>query len=940
MYKFLTFLFFTICTTYSQENVLHFTIENGLPHDITYGIFQDKEGYIWIGTDDGLVKYDGQDFKLFSTDDGLRTNFIIDIKQNKNGDILLATWGGGLQIIRDDKVLPLKISHDEGEKINNLQLWNDNIVVKNVVGNILYQKTKTGYEKKLLKVINKNIKVVPYSPIMEEMEYVNVIDNNLYFFNDLNFLYNSLKYQKRGILCKGNRFEIKNLKYFKNKIVNNFAKIDAQTYFISVKDSIFLFNKDKFLSKEKLNLNSDNFINKILKYDNQFLVLISNTKGYKNAFLYTADFKRKIDFAQRLDISTSISDFLIDHEDNIWISTFGSGIYCIKKQKDNVKSIKSDNEKESNIVDIKEKKGINYILSANYLTLYKDKNLIKKIKLTGLGKKMYFQENGNIQISSVNINSKKVNGDITEFPSFNNFDLKERKKIIVNDSILIEYYKTKIPRFKRNINDAVFYKDTLWFATNVGMYYYEKSQNRLVKKNIGNIQLLSENIKKFEAHRETLWIATNKGLCSYFRNTVKNYTHQDGLISNHINTLLLDHREMLWIGTNKGVSILNANKFINISTNKGLVSTYINVIFEDSKKQVWIGTDKGISIFDNTALLQLEEAPILNVKQYNSKFYYSTISYNRSNSLIVEYSLNSQNWILVKDSKGILNFKNENKGDYILQLRAKKQDGKWVYSKKYKFSISIPWYKDPVYIVLFILLLSLVIILVILRQLKISKTRNAELKSAIERQLLLEKELTEVRENIAQDFHDDLGNKLARISLLSNLANEEISTDNEKLKYKMVQIENDANYLYRGTKDFIFSLKEQSNYLEELATYLTDFGQDLFNHSNKKFIVIKEIENNTKLPYYWSKQLIYIFKEAFTNVYKHSNGDEILFKFSYINNCLEIVCSDNGNVFSDKNIRSNGLSNMKRRAEKLGVQLIIEFSEKHGTTIKFRGKTT
>jgi hypothetical protein len=64
------------------------------------------------------VKYDGQEFKIFTTDDGLRNNFIIDINQTRNGDIVLATWGGGLQVIRNDKVIRVDIKNDAFENID------------------------------------------------------------------------------------------------------------------------------------------------------------------------------------------------------------------------------------------------------------------------------------------------------------------------------------------------------------------------------------------------------------------------------------------------------------------------------------------------------------------------------------------------------------------------------------------------------------------------------------------------------------------------------------------------------------------------------------------------------------------------------------------------------------------------------------------------------
>ena len=227
-------------------------------------------------------------------------------------------------------------------------------------------------------------------------------------------------------------------------------------------------------------------------------------------------------------------------------------------------------------------------------------------------------------------------------------------------------------------------------------------------------------------------------------------------------------------------------------------------------------------------------------------------------------------------------------------------------------------------------------------QLQKVKKRNHDLKESLLRQKQLEEELTEVRANIAQDFHDDLGNKLARISVISNMAITEVSSENEKLKSKIEQIQNDANYLYKGTKDFIFSLKDNSNYLEELVTYLSDFGEDLFVNTNSKFVVEKSIDENIKLPHYWSKQLIFIFKEALTNVYKHADCSTVLFFCHYHKKTLTIKCKDDGKGIAEELLlkSTGGLNNMKKRAAKIGGQITIQSDENGWTSIIFNGKTT
>lgn len=202
----------------------------------------------------------------------------------------------------------------------------------------------------------------------------------------------------------------------------------------------------------------------------------------------------------------------------------------------------------------------------------------------------------------------------------------------------------------------------------------------------------------------------------------------------------------------------------------------------------------------------------------------------------------------------------------------------------------------------------------------------------------LEKELLDVRDEIAKDFHDDLGNKLARISLLSNLISDEVSIKNPKVKSKIKQINEDANGLYRGTRDFIFSLKSNSDYIEEVATYLSDFGEDVFDKTEIKFIVEKNISKNIKLPYYWSKQLIFIFKEALTNALKHSKSQIVKLSFNYNNSELSIICEDDGIGVLESDFESlNGLSHMKTRANKIGCKLSINSGIGKGTTVIFIG---
>ena len=78
----------------------HLTIEDGLSQNAGLAIFQDSRGYLWIGSQDGLNRYDGYTFEIFKNDpddpNSISHNSILAIAEDRNGALWIGTWGGGL----------------------------------------------------------------------------------------------------------------------------------------------------------------------------------------------------------------------------------------------------------------------------------------------------------------------------------------------------------------------------------------------------------------------------------------------------------------------------------------------------------------------------------------------------------------------------------------------------------------------------------------------------------------------------------------------------------------------------------------------------------------------------------------------------------------------------------------------------------------------------
>ena len=74
----------------------NYTVEDGLPSNETYAVFEDRQGYIWIATDRGVSKFDGYKFENFTTQDGLPGNTVFSFTEDAKGRIWFRTFNGNM----------------------------------------------------------------------------------------------------------------------------------------------------------------------------------------------------------------------------------------------------------------------------------------------------------------------------------------------------------------------------------------------------------------------------------------------------------------------------------------------------------------------------------------------------------------------------------------------------------------------------------------------------------------------------------------------------------------------------------------------------------------------------------------------------------------------------------------------------------------------------
>jgi signal transduction histidine kinase len=218
---------------------------------------------------------------------------------------------------------------------------------------------------------------------------------------------------------------------------------------------------------------------------------------------------------------------------------------------------------------------------------------------------------------------------------------------------------------------------------------------------------------------------------------------------------------------------------------------------------------------------------------------------------------------------------------------------------------------------------------------------KTKVKRVAEIARIREEESERVRKKTAVDFHDELGHRLTRISLLTEIVKRKIGFSFSEIRPLLEQISENSAKLYDGTKDFIWAIDPKKDSLYELVVRLKDFGDEIFNSSDINFNVegISDELQKASLDMDWKRHLMLIFKEGMNNSLKHSKSKKVSLTSNIKDDEFELVLEDDGIGFiSDTKSKGNGLRNMKQRAANLNADIQIESNPGTGTKLSFKGK--
>ncbi len=208
----------------------------------------------------------------------------------------------------------------------------------------------------------------------------------------------------------------------------------------------------------------------------------------------------------------------------------------------------------------------------------------------------------------------------------------------------------------------------------------------------------------------------------------------------------------------------------------------------------------------------------------------------------------------------------------------------------------------------------------------------------LRRQQAVERE----RARIARDIHDDLGASLTRITMLSHTVRAELQ-DNSRGARAAGEVNRTARELTRSLDEIVWAVNPRHDRLESLANYLGGYAQDFLSTAG----IACRLDLPIALPDLtltadFRHNVFLAFKEALNNVVKHAGATEVTVSLEFQADGFLLLIADDGRGFdpvtppAEGPGRRHGLANMVQRMAEIGGDCQWEAAPGGGTRVKLR----
>ncbi len=548
-------------------------VSDGLPNNSVKSIIQTKDHYLWLGTERGLVRFDGIKFTIFSP--MVRNNKTVTLLEDSKNNLYFGTRGGGL-----GKISGGKIEHfykEDGANENCiLSLFEDS--KKNIWISTFFGLSKINSKGSISNFdISDNFKDKTFTAIAE------TTDGRIWLGSDHNGIYS----------ISGDIINHYSIKRFPSNIsIKTFLVDHKGKLWVGTKGRGIAYLRDnKFIPYEKNSLLSGKVVFSLFE-DSDENIWIGTTKGLN---------RMSDGNINRWNSSSVMSKIIVesiteDHEKSLWIGTNNSGLFRLQDGKfDSLSTIDGLSDNRVTCVFEDSRGGIWIGTNGNGL------NHISSLK------------NGTVKILS------SKDGILSDFISSSCEDsegdiwIGTDKGITIIDKLTLSVKKNIFDKKTLPNNEInVLYrgiKGDVWAGTiGGGLVHFSEDKTTVYSTKDGLSNDFIHAI--YQDKDEVIWIGTHGGGVDRLLNgSFTNYNSNSGLINNFVFTITGDEEGNIWLGTGGGLSLIKKNRMTPLNDDSLLFSNTIHKIFFDNNN-LWLTS--------NIGLFKIEKADL---EKYFKKIY-------------------------------------------------------------------------------------------------------------------------------------------------------------------------------------------------------------------------------------------------------------------------------------------------------------------------------
>ena len=634
-------------SAYNNINFKNITSEDGLSQGTVETIIQDDQGYIWLGTNDGLCRYNGYEFKIYKHDEELENsitnNYIVDIKQDNLGNIWVGTANGLSKIDTKTDLITNYNMNDEEKSLSHYNIG-DILITKSgdvLVGtsdglNIYNEKKDEFYRifnkdsdlssqfiRSLAEDENQNIWVATNNGI-DKIDIKN--NKNIISFktgdgkfdiseNDIYVVrYDPKGYIWAGALKEGlNRIDINTneVKQYKNddrdekslpgNHVKDILRDSSGNLWVGTDNGLAKYNEqtENFATYDKTSLVNDEVFS--IQEDESGLIWVGTYAGISMFDPNTnIEHYKKDPFDENSISDNSIHGIYEDKDGLLWVGTNSKGVNVINRKNYNVKHL-NKTSKDYPISD----DNINDVVGIDNKIFIATKNGLNEVDKDLKTINIYNTEDGicNNNITALFADSKKnvwigtANG--ISVLNTNTNEIIDITDILTNHNIEDQYIKVIYEDSKGNY----------WVGCFIDGGLVKIDPNKRTIENYRNkkedkTSISSNNIRSIvEDKNGNIYIGTSYGLnkLNESNNTFERYLEKDGLSNNTVYGLLVDDNNNLWASTNLGISKLDTNTmtFETFNIIDGFQGNEFNgrAYYKNKSGELFFGGINGLNIF-------------------------------------------------------------------------------------------------------------------------------------------------------------------------------------------------------------------------------------------------------------------------------------------------------------------------------------------------------